>query len=148
MTSYATLLAKEGFTQWNPDLIYFNNTEVKPTVGYYVQKLFGHHIGSEYIASRITPSDDREDIKKRIAASFVTEKKTNDLIIKLVNLLPVAVSSNIDLKDMQLSGSTPALLTVMQGDLEDKTVRPEESALTVSGNWTMNCPPIHFPLSG
>ena len=32
MTSYAPLLAKEGHTQWNPDLIYFNNTEVKPTV--------------------------------------------------------------------------------------------------------------------
>ena len=31
MTSYAPLLAKEGHTQWNPDLIYFNNTEVKPT---------------------------------------------------------------------------------------------------------------------
>ena len=33
MTSYAPLLAKEGHTQWNPDLIYFNNREVKPTVG-------------------------------------------------------------------------------------------------------------------
>ena len=31
MSSYAPLLAKEGHTQWNPDLIYFNNTEVKPT---------------------------------------------------------------------------------------------------------------------
>jgi alpha-L-arabinofuranosidase len=37
MTSYAPLLAKEGHTQWNPDLIYFNNREVKPTVGYYTQ---------------------------------------------------------------------------------------------------------------
>ena len=37
MTSYAPLLAKEGHTQWRPDLIYFNNTEVKPTVDYYVQ---------------------------------------------------------------------------------------------------------------
>jgi len=34
MTSYAPLLAKDGHTQWNPDLIYFNNTEVRPTVGY------------------------------------------------------------------------------------------------------------------
>ena len=29
MTSYAPLLAKEGHTQWNPDLIYFNNREEK-----------------------------------------------------------------------------------------------------------------------
>ena len=40
MTSYAPLLAKEGYTQWNPDLIYFNNKEVKPSVGYYTQLLY------------------------------------------------------------------------------------------------------------
>ncbi|WP_315815045.1 alpha-L-arabinofuranosidase C-terminal domain-containing protein [Paraflavitalea speifideaquila] len=49
MSSYAPLLAKEGHTQWNPDLIYFNNTEVKPTVGYEVQKLFGLHAGDQYL---------------------------------------------------------------------------------------------------
>lgn len=146
MTSYAPLLAKEGFTQWNPDLIYFNNTEVKPTVGYYVQKLFGHHTGTEYIASRITPSDNREDVRKRIAASFVTDKETNDLIIKLVNLLPVAVSSHIDLTDMQLSESNSALLTVMKGDPEDKTVRPEESALAVSGQLDYELPAYSFSI--
>ena len=45
MTSYAPLLAKEGHTQWNPDMIYFNNDEVKPTVEYHVQKLFGNNSG-------------------------------------------------------------------------------------------------------
>lgn len=146
MTSYAPLLAKEGFTQWNPDLIYFNNTEVKPTVGYYVQKLFGHHSGSEYLASRITLSDNREDVRKRIAASFVTDKETNDLIIKLVNLLPVAVSSNIDLTDMQLSERTPALLTVMQGNLDDETVRPEETTLPISEQLEYELPAYSFSI--
>ena len=47
MTSYAPLLAKERHTQWNPDLIYFNNREVKPTTGYYVQKLYGQNAGNE-----------------------------------------------------------------------------------------------------
>ena len=98
MTSYAPLLAKEGNTQWNPDLIYFNNSEVKPTVGYHVQKLFGNHAGNEYYSSLIVASDNREDIRKRIASSFVTDAETNDLIIKMVNLLPVAVSSTIDLR--------------------------------------------------
>ena len=37
MTSYAPLLAKGRHIQWSPDLIYFDNTEVKPTVGYYTQ---------------------------------------------------------------------------------------------------------------
>ena len=49
MTSYAPLLAKEGHTNWNPDLIYFNNNEVKPTVDYFVQQLYGQHSGTHYI---------------------------------------------------------------------------------------------------
>ena len=47
MTSYAPLLAKEGYIQWNPDLIYFNNKEVKPTVEYYVQQMYGQNSGNE-----------------------------------------------------------------------------------------------------
>lgn len=132
MTSYAPLLAKEGNTQWNPDLIYFNNSEVKTTVGYHVQKLFGNHAGNEYYSSLIVASDNREDIRKRIASSFVTDAETNDLIIKMVNLLPVAVSSTIDLSKMNIAQGEEANLTVMNGDLDDKTVIPAESAITVS----------------
>lgn len=47
MASYAPLLAKEGHTQWNTDLIFFNNKEVKPTVNYYVQQLFGQNAGDQ-----------------------------------------------------------------------------------------------------
>jgi hypothetical protein len=47
MASYVPLLAKEGHTQWNTDLIFFNNTEVKPTVNYYVQQLFGQNAGDQ-----------------------------------------------------------------------------------------------------
>ena len=53
MASYAPLLAKEGHTQWNPDLIYFNNGEVKPTVNYYVQQLFGQNAGISASHSQI-----------------------------------------------------------------------------------------------
>ena len=132
MTSYAPLLAKEGNTQWNPDLIYFNNSEVKPTVGYHVQKLFGNHAGNEYYSSLIVASDNREDIRKRIASSFVTDAETNDLIIKMVNLLPVDVSSTIDLSKMNIAQGEEANLIVMNGDLDDKSVTPAESAITVS----------------
>jgi alpha-L-arabinofuranosidase len=132
MTSYAPLLAKEGFTQWNPDLIYFNNSEVKPTVGYHVQKLFGNHAGNEYLPSLILLSDSREDIRKRIATSFVTDAETGDLIIKLANLLPVAVSSTIDLSDMEIMKGEAANLTVMSGQPDDKTTIPVESTLSIS----------------
>jgi alpha-L-arabinofuranosidase len=145
MTSYAPLLAKEGFTQWNPDLIYFNNPEVKPTVGYHVQKLFGHHAGNEYLPARVIRSDNREEVKKRIASSFVIDDETNDLIIKLVNLLPVPVSSTIDLSDFNLADS-PSDLIVMKGQPDDRDVKPEASTLTVSAQLDYELPSYSFSI--
>lgn len=40
LASYAPLFAKDGNTQWIPDMIWFNNTEVYGTPDYYVQKMF------------------------------------------------------------------------------------------------------------
>lgn len=145
MTSYAPLLAKEGFTQWNPDLIYFNNTEVKPTAGYYIQKLFGHHSGNEYISGNIIRSDNREDIRKRVASSFVIDSQTNDLIIKLVNLLPVPVSSSIDLSDFNIADSQSDLI-VMKGQPADRDVKPEASTLTVSAQLDYELPAYSFSI--
>ena len=89
MTSYAPLLAKEGHTQWNPDLIYFNNREVKPTTGYYVQKLYGQNAGNEYLPSKITLDNRDDQVRKRIASSIVRDSASGDVIVKLVNLLSV-----------------------------------------------------------
>ena len=106
MTSYAPLLAKEGHTQWNPDLIYFNNTEVKPTVGYYAQQMYGQNAGSEYIASSVTLDNAQDAVKKRIGVSVVRDGKTGDMIVKLVNLLPVAVNAQVELPSLEGMNTT------------------------------------------
>ncbi len=49
MTSYAPLLAKLGSTQWRPDLVWFDNTQVYGSPSYYVQKLFGLNRGTGYL---------------------------------------------------------------------------------------------------
>lgn len=144
MTSYAPLLAKEGNTQWNPDLIYFNNTEVKLTVGYYVQQLFGHNAGNEYLPIHMTLSDNREDVKKRIAASFVRDNKTGDLIIKIVNLLPITITSSIDLREMNIVKDQMAKLTVMSGNLEDRNIKPIESSISVGEFFNPELPAYSF----
>jgi len=139
MSSYAPLLAKEGFTQWNPDLIYFNNTEVKPTAGYYVQQLFGQNAGDEYLPSGITLSNNREEVGKRVAVSFVRDSKSNDLIVKIVNLLPVAVHATVDLQGIELAGND-AVKTVLTGAPDDRNVKPTTSTLVVSEKFTSELP--------
>lgn len=134
MTSYAPLLAKEGHTQWNPDLIYFNNKEVKPTVEYFVQKLFSLNSGNEYLASKLTGKEfGNQDIRKRISHSIVRDEETGDVIVKLVNLLPAEVNMDIDLSALGEQIGT-AKRTILTGkDMNDRNARPVEDTIEVNG---------------
>ncbi len=143
MASYAPLLAREGNTQWNPDLIYFNNTEVKPTVSYFIQKLYGQNAGDIYYHNTTQLSDDRESVNKRIAVSVVRDSETNDLIIKLVNLLPVKADVKINLDGVKSMGST-AVRTVLSGHPDDTDTRPVIDKITVSEKFETALPAYSF----
>ncbi|GAA4491424.1 alpha-L-arabinofuranosidase C-terminal domain-containing protein [Microbacterium panaciterrae] len=45
LASYAPLLAKTHRTQWTPDLIYFDNQRVMPSLNYHVQSMFSTTAG-------------------------------------------------------------------------------------------------------
>lgn len=143
MTSYAPLLAKEGHTQWNPDLIYFNNTEVKPTVGYYAQQMYGQNAGSEYIASSVSLDNTQDAVKKRIGVSVVRDGKTGDMIVKLVNLLPVAVNAQVELPSLE-GMDTTAVKTVLAGKPTDKQARPVSGTMEVSEKFGYELPAYSF----
>lgn len=130
MTSYAPLLAKEGHTQWNPDLIYFNNAEVKPTVGYYTQLLFGQNAGDTYLPSVVSFDNQPDAVKKRIGVSVVRDSQTNDLIVKMVNLLPVKVEAKMALPSLE-GGQRTAIKTVLTGKPTDKQACPVTSNIEV-----------------
>lgn len=133
MTSYAPLLAKEGHTQWRPDLIYFNNMEVKPTVDYYTQQMYGRHSGTEYLPSTVSLDNTQEGVKKRIGVSVVRDGATGDYIVRLVNLLPVEVSATVDLGGilLQQPAATKILLT---GKPADTDARPVVSEMELAGS--------------
>lgn len=137
MTSYAPLLAKEGHTQWNPDLIYFNNKEVKPTVGYYTQQLFGQNSGDTYIPTERKVDNTRMDVQKRIASSVIRDSRTGDLIVKLVNLLPVSIKTAVEFPGLTNSS---AVLHVLSGKPSDQHVRPQESTINVSEKFDYEMP--------
>ena len=51
VTSYAPLFARIGYTQWSPDLIWFDDKTSYGTPSYYVQKLFSTYTGGNVVAS-------------------------------------------------------------------------------------------------
>jgi alpha-L-arabinofuranosidase len=54
LSSYAPLLSKQRRTQWRPDLIYFDNVSVTPSINYYVQQLFSVNNGDVYLPTTVT----------------------------------------------------------------------------------------------
>ena len=144
MSSYAPLLAKEGHTSWNPDLIYFNNTEVKPTANYYVQRAYGQNSGDEYIYADLTTSGGN-DVHKRIDYSVVTDSHTGDLIIKLVSLLPKPVKMTLKPGDEAMANrNTKATMSVLSQHREPDRQRQwdinETRTIDVASNFTIDIP--------
>jgi alpha-L-arabinofuranosidase len=84
MTSYAPLLAHVRHTHWRPDLIFFDNTGVHPTISYHVQRIFGHHAGDRLLDAGLDGLADGT----RFASSALRDSRTGDLIVKLVNGSP------------------------------------------------------------
>ena len=138
MTSYAPLLAKEGQTNWNPSLIYFTNTEVKPTVNYYVQQLFGRHSGTEYLGSTLSVDSEDDAVRLRLASSVV-RSENGDLIVKLVNILPVAVKMRVEMPEKSVSG-TEAVKYTLCGQPEETGRKPTEERVSVTANTVLELP--------
>lgn len=138
MTSYAPLFAKQGHTQWNPDMIYFTNTHVQLTSGYQVQKLFGQNSGTAYLPSSVSLQHPDAQVLKRIGSSVVLDPVTGHLILKLVNYLPVSNSFQITLPAGYSSVQQAQVLTgsldetrAVPTSFQDLTLNPENHTLTL-----------------
>jgi alpha-N-arabinofuranosidase len=83
MASYAPLLAHVEAWQWRPDLIWFDNLRSVATPNYYVQKLYANNKGTDVVPALL----DGKIIagKDSLYSSAVIDKKTGQLIVKLVN---------------------------------------------------------------
>ncbi|MDE7385789.1 MAG: alpha-L-arabinofuranosidase [Muribaculaceae bacterium] len=135
MTSYAPLLAKEHHTQWRPDLIYFNNSEVKLTPDYYVQKMYGNNSGTRYVPANRSLSIDNADFADRLGHSIVIDEATGDTIVRLVNMTPATVSTNLGM-------SGDVTLTLLAGGIDDTDTAEQISETRIDNNYVQ--PPYSF----
>ena len=102
MTSYAPLFARKNGTQWNPDLIYYDNERPFLTCSYYVQQLFGQSAGNYYYGDCVKFEGDAADAIQPMEGvhygqSVVLNTKTRQLFVKLVNASADAKKANINL---------------------------------------------------
>ena len=144
--SYAPLLAKRGHTHWSPNLIYFNNTRVFPTLGYEVQKLFSHHAGDRWITSRLAPAAGGE-LPRDLACSTVRDNVSGDVIIKIVNGSASARELRLELHGVpHLPAEATRIVfaaadaNVANEDNQPPAARPETSRVPVSPAFDYQAP--------
>ena len=116
MASYAPLLAREGHTQWRPDMIYFNATNILLTANYYVQQIFGRNQGDVYFPATVSAAAPSSgDSTKSVVVSCVSDSGTGDIILKLVNGNTNAISAQVTLPQ-SFPIKPRATCTVLTGD--------------------------------
>jgi len=124
MTSYAPLFAKKTNTNWNPDLIYFDNERPFLTCSYYVQQMFGQSAGQYYYGDCVTFEGDESGVCQpqegvHYGQSVVLNVKTRQLFVKLCNAGAEAKKVNIDLSRFKSLKKT-ATKTTLSGNADDE----------------------------
>ena len=115
MTSYAPLFARKNATNWNPDLIYFDNERPFLTCSYYVQQMFGQSSGQYYYGDCVKIDQETNEQGQ----SVVLNTKTRTLFVKLCNASSAAKTAKIDLSRFK-SMKPAATKTVIAGNPDDE----------------------------
>jgi len=137
MASYAPLFAHVDGWQWRPDMIWVDNLQIVGTPNYYVQQLFSLNKGTNVVP--VLENGKPLAGKDSLYASSTIDKKTNELIVKLVN-----VSGKVQQKDIQVEGikklNENASLTILTDELQEvnsisqpTNVKPVEQKLRLKG---------------
>ncbi len=148
MTSYAPLFARKGATNWNPDLIYFDNERPYLTCSYYVQQMFGLSAGQYYYGKCVTLSDPQSNL---LGQSVVLNTQTRELYVKVCNASDKAASAKLNLGRFGSMKGT-ATLTTLSGQAEDENnfdqqpIQPVEKQIQVKKKMTLEMPAYSFQM--
>ena len=143
MSSYAPLFARLGKgdqgrdnTNWNPDLIYYNNERPFLTCSYYVQQMFGQSAGQYYYGDCVTIENPDQAPRWRGLPegqesgnlqdqSVVLNAKTRKLYVKLVNAGAEAKTANINLSRFGIKKmATKTIITGQPNDENNQDAQP------------------------
>ena len=148
MTSYAPLFARKNATNWNPDLIYFDNERPFLTCSYYVQQMFGQSAGQYYYGDCVTIKDATEKLNEQ---SVVLNVKTRELFVKICNDTADKKTATLDLSRFK-SLKPAAKKTTLSGNPGDENnfdqqpIAPVVEDVKVSKKMNLELPPYSFTM--
>ena len=130
MTSYAPLFANYGHTQWNPNLIGYNQIESYGSTSYYVQQMFATNVGDKTVP--ITAS------ATGLYYSATIDTRSGRVYMKIVNPSVSAVATQLTFTGK--TGTTAKIEVLANADdtvgntlTAPDAITPTRSTLTGSG---------------
>ncbi len=144
MTSYAPLFARKGATNWNPDLIYFDNHRPYLTCSYYVQQIFGQSSGDYYYGDCVKFNSN----SNLLGQSVIYDSKTKKLFVKVCNAGGSAAQATIDLSRFKVNAG--AVKTTLSGNPNDENtydrqpVMPMKEDVSIKAKFTEKIEPYSF----
>jgi alpha-L-arabinofuranosidase len=116
MASYAPLFGHIDGWQWKPNLIWVDNLSVMPTPNYQVQKLYATNKGS-HIVPILYKNNAPATGQDSLYAAASVNKKTNEVIIKLVNASKNTQSTAIKIEGMKKTAINTYITTLQNDNL-------------------------------
>ena len=144
MTSYAPLFARKNATNWNPDMIYFDNERPYLTCSYYVQQMFGQSSGNYYYGDCVNIKD-ATNLQEQ---SVVLNTKTRQLFVKLCNASADTKTADINLS--RFKGVKTAVKTTLTGQPEDENnyekqpIAPKTETVKMQKKMSLELAPYSF----
>ncbi len=144
MTSYAPLFARKNATNWNPDMIYFDNERPYLTCSYYVQQMFGQSSGNYYYGDCVKIKE-ATNLQEQ---SVVLNTKTRQLFVKICNASADTKTADINLS--RFKGVKSAVKTTLTGqpdaenNYEKQPIAPKTETVKMSKKMSMELAPYSF----
>lgn len=118
LCTYAPLFAHVDAWQWRPDLIWFDNLSCVRTPNYYVQQLYGHHVGTNVLPLRM--NNEPLTGQNNLYATAAWDKNTQEVIVKIVNTGIQHQKINLNIKGLSAGKHAGTLTVLHASDLEAK----------------------------
>ena len=153
MTSYAPLFARKNATNWNPDLIYFDNERPYLTCSYYVQQMFGQSAGQYYYGDCVRFEGDAAGIEQpqvdvHYGQSVVLNVKTRHLFVKLCNATAETRRADVNLSRFGLKKkATKTILTgepEAENNFDAQPIAPRRESIRAQKRFTLELQPYSF----
>ena len=97
MAAYAPLFCKQGMTNWNSNLIWFDDHGLWRTPNYWYQWIFSNHVGNRAVPDRFSTYDDAGAAPDVLTAPSI-DTGSGTVFLKIVNVEPHAKEIRVVLR--------------------------------------------------